>query len=33
MPQFRVYFSDGDIESWPDFDGIEIYDEETEEWL
>ena len=33
VEKFRDYFSDGDIESWPDFDGIEIYDEETEEWL
>lgn len=30
---FREYFSDGDIEEWPDFDGIEVYDEESELWL
>ena len=30
---FREYFSDGDIEEWPDFDGIEVYDEERELWL
>lgn len=30
---FRDYFSEDDIEEWPDYDGIEVYDEETEEWL
>jgi len=30
---FRDYFSEDDIEEWPDYDGIEVYDDETEEWL
>ena len=30
---FRDYFSEDDIEEWPDYDGIEVYDEETEEWF
>ena len=33
VADFRQYFSADDIEEWPDFDGIEVYDEESEEWL
>ena len=31
--EFRNYFFDCDIEEWPDFCGIEVYDEEMEEWV